>query len=100
MATATLERLPPLLPPQAPKSGESLVRSAGCDWSVFGNCPGFLCFGIRVRIGAAHKPEYRRNVPLSSERAKIFTRGSWLSIFHAVRSEVVAKCFDCAFCCF
>src|SRR4029077_9556132 len=63
-----------------------------------GNCAGLLSPGVRLGIGAAHKPEDRRYLPLSSKRAKIFTRGSWLSVFHAVRREVAAKCIDSTLC--
>jgi hypothetical protein len=36
-----------------------------------GNCARILSLGIRLGIGAAHKPEDRRYLPLSSKRAKI-----------------------------
>src|SRR6478752_7538678 len=64
-----------------------------------GNRAGLLSPGISLRLGGTHKPEYRRHLPLSAKRAKIFARSSWLSVLYAVRREVASKGFDCAFCC-
>ena len=63
-----------------------------------GNCARLLSLGICLWIGAAHKPEDRRYLPLSSKRAKIFARGGWLSVFHAVRWEVASKCIYSTLC--
>ena len=60
------------------------------------------CFrlSIGLGIGAAHKPEYGRHLPLSSKRTKVFARGCWLRVFNAVCSEVASKCANRTFCCF
>src|SRR5439155_26974307 len=66
-------------------------------WDV-GNCAGPLSLSIRLRIGAAHKPEDGRHLPLSSKRAKVFTRSSWLSVFHSICGEVASKRVNRTFC--
>src|SRR2546427_11960790 len=64
-----------------------------------GNCAGPLSLSICLRIGAAHKPEDGRHLPLNSKRAKIFARSSWLSVFHSIRWEVASKRVNRTFCC-